>query len=69
MGYFKSSVVCKPIFMSIPTQLRKVEVVLRLSLGCDKKNCGRNNEIMNMYNMLILSIVVGLFVLFYMPII
>ena len=30
-------VVCKPIFVSIPTQLSYVEVVLRLRLGCD--NC------------------------------
>ena len=28
-------VVCKAIFVSIPTQLRLVEVVLRLSWGCD----------------------------------
>ena len=29
-------VVCKPIFMSNPYQLSKVEVVLRMSWGCDK---------------------------------
>ena len=28
-------VVCKPIFVSNPTQLSKVVVVLRLSWGCD----------------------------------
>ena len=34
-GWSEVVVVCKPIFVSIPTQLRLVEVVLRLSWGCD----------------------------------
>ena len=34
-------VVCRPIFVSNPTQLSKGEVVLRLSWGCDNKRTSK----------------------------
>ena len=37
-GWWGGVVVCNVIFMSNPTQLSLVEVVLRLSFGCDNKS-------------------------------